>query len=263
MRETPSTYYKLPLFDGLEALNATDYNASFPYHFHPTFNISLVYEGVFKAKLTDKSVSAPPGSILITNPQEIHANPCEKKDRISFFTFYLTPDLLKDPDRNKSLIFTDKVIYDKRIFDQLHRLSLRIRDGHIDDRFEQEFRKALGKLASSYGVAGEDEGTAQKTSTLFSEFLAEQTNEKFSLEEAAKRFGIDKYKFLRLFKHQTGLTPNHYFIFKRIEQSKSLLAEGKDLLSIAIELGFYDAAHFCHHFKKFTGISPLAFGLAT
>jgi AraC-like DNA-binding protein len=38
-----------------------------------------------------------------------------------------------------------------------------------------------------------------------------------------------------------------------------MLLDGKDLLSIAIELGFYDAAHYSNHFKKFTGISPLAF----
>ena len=79
------------------------------------------------------------------------------------------------------------------------------------------------------------------------------------MQEAAGQLGIDKYKFLRLFKSQTGLTPNNYIILKKIEKSKAMLTEGHDLLAVAINLGFYDTAHFCKHFKKFTGTSPVAY----
>jgi transcriptional regulator GlxA family with amidase domain len=94
---------------------------------------------------------------------------------------------------------------------------------------------------------------------LFQELLADEHIEKFSLTEAAKSMGLDKYKFLRLFKDQTGLTPNNYFIYKRIEKSKEMLAEGRGLLKVAVDMGFYDAAHYANHFKKFTGVSPMNF----
>ncbi len=41
-----------------------------------------------------------------------------------------------------------------------------------------------------------------------------------------------------------------------------MLMEGQDLLAVAIDLGFYDTAHFCKHFKKFTGTSPVAYKLS-
>ena len=79
---------------------------------------------------------------------------------------------------------------------------------------------------------------------------------KFSLEKTAKHFGLDKYKFLRLFKQETGLTPNSFVILKRIEKAKKLMTGNDDLLDIAISSGFYDAAHLCREFRKYTGVTP-------
>src|SRR6201999_3812069 len=115
-----SRYYKLSVCDGLEALDALNHSTSFPFHFHPTFNISLVYNGTFQTKLNDKSISAPSGSILITNPQEIHANPFDKEDSVSFFTFYLSPDFLTYCNEDQPVFFDNKAIYDPALFAGLH-----------------------------------------------------------------------------------------------------------------------------------------------
>jgi AraC-like DNA-binding protein len=98
-----------------------------------------------------------------------------------------------------------------------------------------------------------------KKTLLFRNFLEEDNLEKFSLEATAGKFGLNKYKFLRLFKNETGLTPNNYIILKRIEKSKILLQTQDDLLGVAIESGFYDATHFGKHFKKVTGVTPAAY----
>jgi len=257
MKNSLSKYHKLSLCDGLEALNVSHYNIPFPFHYHLTFNISLIYEGIFQAQLNDRFVTAPPGTIMITNPQEIHANPCEKHNRVSFFTFYLTPDFLMHCNNGKPVLFNQKTIYDPGLYNRLHQMSYEINSGDLAARFEEKFVEIVRLLVTEYAASG-DTGENIKTSTLFREFLAEDNLFKFSLPDTAKRFGVDKFKFLRLFKSQTGLTPNNYFLLKRIERSKAMLTEGRDLLSIAIELGFYDAAHFSNHFKKFTGISPRA-----
>ncbi len=121
---------------------------------------------------------------------------------------------------------------------------------------DNEFVKALRTLVSKHSSEAFEE---KKISHHFRKFLDCEPFEKFSLESAAARFGIDKYKFLRLFKAETGLTPNNYIILKRIEKCKELLKSQNDLLGIAIETGFYDATHLCKHFKKITGISPFAY----
>lgn len=257
MKAPSSKFHKLPFCDGLEALDAMHYNISFPAHFHPTFNISLVYDGIFQTKLHSRSISAPSGSILITNPQEIHANPCDKDDRISFFTFYLSREFLSYCNKGKPVSFDQKVIYDDELFACLHNLKLALNEQAPSFDFEANIVKTLYRLASKHSIDGYEPEIS--IPAIFEDILNEENFEKFSLESAARRFGINKFKFLRLFKFQTGLTPNNYFILKRIEKSKIMLREGQDLLSIAIDLGFYDTAHFCNHFKKFTGISPIAY----
>ena len=254
----PSKYYKLPIGEGLEALSVKDYNNSFPSHFHPTYNITLVYDGAFNTKLDDGLIVAPGGAILITNPQEIHSNPFDKHASVSFFTFYVSQDFMEYCNGNKSVFFNQNVIYDHKMFANLHQLALTINVADTFPQYEEELKGVLFELASRYG---NELPTLKDTriQSLFDEFLSEQSLNKFSLEEAAKRFGIDKFKFIRLFKYQTGLTPNNYFILKRIEKSKEMLQQGEELLSIAVQLGFYDAAHYCNYFKKFTGISPVAY----
>jgi len=241
----------------MEALSVKNHRTPFPAHYHPTFNITLVYQGTFHTKLTDKLVLAPTGTILITNPQEIHANPFQKDSNVSFFTFYISEGFLKYCNGNKSVYFRHKVIDDAALFSALHELSLKLVSGVDPAALEGEFKQTFFVLAATHG--SERISSTDESVKLFNELLADGCLEKFSLAEAAKSLAIDKYKFLRLFKDQTGLTPNNYFIYKRIEKSKGMLAEGKGLLSVAIDLGFYDAAHYANHFKKFTGVSPMNF----
>ncbi|MBS1604641.1 MAG: helix-turn-helix transcriptional regulator [Bacteroidetes bacterium] len=249
-----SKYYKLPALGGLEALGATRHRTSFPHHYHDTFNVSLIYEGVFSAKLDDRLITAPTGGIFVTNPLEVHANPCDKKGSVSFFTFYLSQDFVRYCNGGRPVVFNSKVIYDTDLFASLHQLSLLV-DAGLAGSCEEVFRRGFSDLVVRHGSQRPADDGA-RAGRLFAEFLAEENLARFSLQEAADRFGMDKYKFLRLFKDQTGLTPNNYFILKRIERSKSLLAHCDDLLSVAIDLGFYDSAHFSNHFKKFTGVSP-------
>jgi hypothetical protein len=127
MKESLSRYHKLPLCDGLEALYVTHYNTPFPFHYHPTFNVSLIYEGIFQTQLNDRLITAPTGAILITNPGEIHANPFEKGNSVSFFTFYLAQDFMTHCNEGKPVFFDKKAIYDPDLFGRLHQLSMAVR----------------------------------------------------------------------------------------------------------------------------------------
>jgi len=257
-----SKFHKLTICDGLEALATRNYNISFPFHFHQTYNISLVYEGTFRTKVNERSLCALPGSILITNPLEIHSNPCEIDEFASFFTFYVSPDFFSQSTDGKKAFFRDNVIYDEVLFARLHQIALQVENETDAENLEQELNTALHELSFKYAFADKDNSGLINNHSLFEDYLANEDFEKFSLDHSAKQFGIDKFKFLRLFKSQTGLTPNNYVILKRIEKSKEMLFAGHDLLGTAIDLGFYDIPHFSKHFKKFTGIAPSVYSSA-
>lgn len=249
-----NTYYKLPILDGLELFNAKQHSEDFPFHTHNTFNITLVLDQPFCTKLPDRLLQAPCGAIVITNPNEVHATLCESKIGNSFFTFYLSPDVMRRLNGNKAVFFDDKIIYDDALFSQLYKIAASFESGMMHT--ETILVSALTQLIKNHSATLI---LPNKKINLFQQFLQEERFDKFSLEETAKTFGLDKYKFLRLFKQQTGLTPNNFIILKRIEKCKQLLQQQDDLLGIALETGFYDATHLCRYFKKFTGITPQAY----
>jgi len=246
-----STYHKIPILDGLELLNAKKHTIDFPFHTHNNFNITLILNQTFYTKLHDKFLQAPIGTISITNPNEVHATPCDNKLGNSFFTFYVSPDVLKTLNKGRDVFFEDKIIYDHHVFSSFYYLSNHFNNPKVN--FEKELLRILEKLVARYAINLHFE---YKKTALFQSFISENLMEKFSLTDTAKRFGLDKYKFLRLFKHETGLTPNNYILLQRIEKCKKLITKEADLMDVAIETGFYDMAHLSRHFKRFTGVTP-------
>ena len=246
-----NTYHKLPILDGLELLNAKNHTTNFPFHTHDTFNVALILNQTFNVKLVDRFLQAPVGTLSITNPHEVHATPCDNKIGNSFFTFYISPEILKDLNDGNDVFFENKTIYDEELFKTLYHLSVNLNKTNV--HFEKTLLLAINKLVKRYSQP--DVFRTRETS-LFKRFIEEETFKKFSLTDTANNFGINKYKFLRLFKQETGLTPNAFVISKRIEKCKRLLQTESDLLEIAIETGFYDATHLCRYFKRFTGVTP-------
>ena len=249
-----SEYRKLPILDGLELLNAKSHTLDFPFHTHDTFNIALILDTTFNTKLNDKFLKAPKGTLSITNPNEVHATPCDHDLGNSFFTYYVSPEAIKDFNDGQSVFFEDKIIYDQYIFNELSFLSSNYNKENCE--FENRLIATLKLLVLKYASI---KPHSYNTTRLFQAFLNENQFDTFSLDKTATQFGISKYKFIRLFKQETGLTPNNYVLLKKIEKSKKMLKNGKPIFDVAIDCGFYDTSHFYKNFKRFTGVNPLDF----
>ncbi|SHJ09807.1 AraC family transcriptional regulator [Aquimarina spongiae] len=253
-RTNINEYHRLPILDGLELLNVNSCTFDFPFHAHDTFNISLILKNTFNTKLTDRNLQAPVGTICITNPKEIHATPCDNLIGNSFFTFYVSSDVIRKLNQNQNVSFKDKIIYDQNIFNELYFLSLNFNDNNI--HFENILKSTLKKLISKYSTVKE---ISYNTNKFFQNFLDSTSFDTFSLSKTASQFGMSKYKFIRLFKQETGLTPNNFILLKKIEQSKAMLKNGNSIFDVAIDCGFYDNSHFYKNFKRFIGVNPLEF----
>lgn len=245
-------YYQLPILDGLELLNAKSCILDFPFHTHTTFNISLILKNTFETKLTDRLLKAPVGTICITNSNEVHATPCDNYVGNSFFTYYVSPEVIMKLNAGQDVFFDDKIIYDQSIFNELYFLSFNFNKSNV--QLEKRLTLALKSLISKHSA---NRKTSYKTSQLFQSFIDNTSFDTFSLSKTASQFGINKYKFIRLFKQETGLTPNNFILLKKIEQSKKLLKNGTPIFDVAINCGFYDNSHFYKNFKRFIGVNPL------
>jgi YesN/AraC family two-component response regulator len=81
-----------------------------------------------------------------------------------------------------------------------------------------------------------------------------------SLDDIAKQANLSKYHFSRVFKKLTGLSPMEFVKLLKINKAKELLRK-KDLpvLSVAVEVGYFDLRTFERMFKKYTGVTPTAY----
>lgn len=82
-------------------------------------------------------------------------------------------------------------------------------------------------------------------------------SENITLESLAKAAHMNKYYLVHAFRRYTGISPIHYLIQKRIEESQSLLSTTDLTISTISEVvGFSSQSYFAQCFKKNTGESP-------
>jgi len=67
--------------------------------------------------------------------------------------------------------------------------------------------------------------------------------------------GLSPSRFRHFFKEQIGVSIRHYRLWRRV-LGLQIVSQSKSLTEAALDLGFYDLAHFSNHFKKTFGLPP-------
>lgn len=253
---------KLSAFDGIELKEATFHNQIFPEHFHDCYSIGIIEKGIERLSFGGKLILAHSNATVIINPYDVHANSFYDNDTWKYRIIYVSPDVMKYVQKRTGLFNNKTVFFPKQLFDDpcLYQLILNF---HLSPAAAKinNLHSVLIYLLHHYALAKpeNDEFFLQNEITDATRFLQCHSGDKIILDEVAGRYGMDKFKFIRLFKKQTGLTPVSYLLLHRINQSKRLIAERKSIVDVALETGFYDQSHFNHYFKKYIGISPLEY----
>jgi len=244
------------MFDDLEYISVVNQSTSFPKHFHNTFCLSLISSGIEKMEFDGFDFYSESGSISITNPFEVHANPIVDKDIItSFATIYISEDLMKFY-ANGNIIFHNRKIQDYDVTKQFLALiqALKTRDQKIIQEILKLFIFTI-KPYSSHKQTG-------YASLNFAEFdyleehIEHHILEKFDLDELSRITRFNKYGLIKKFKLFTGMSPMNYIVMRKIFSSKSYIDPHTNLTDLAYQYNFTDLAHFSKTFKQYVGIAP-------
>jgi AraC-like DNA-binding protein len=89
------------------------------------------------------------------------------------------------------------------------------------------------------------------------DFIHDNLNKKFSLDELAGISLMSKYHLIRSFKEVYGITPHRFYLREKMRLAGEIIRNrSQNLMEIALSLGYPDLPSFSKQFRKFYRTSP-------
>lgn len=79
-----------------------------------------------------------------------------------------------------------------------------------------------------------------------------------TVHELADLSGLSAWRYSSLFLDHIGLTPKRYLRLIRFRRAIATIQDAAevDWVTVAMDCGYFDHAHFCHDFRAFSGVTP-------
>ncbi len=250
------------------------------YHWHSEYEIIYIIDGEMQLNLDGKELSANKGDVIFIGDRVCHGGH-PKNCIYACFVFDLhlfnTGSNLISKQVNRLLdheikmeryipasltaitgIVCDMVSvmterkegYELVLYGQLYQVIGAFLANHL--YVERKVSNANGKVSSN-----------ARGRTLIKrviEYIEEHYSEPITLTELAKIANMSNKYFCTFFYNYTHRTPIDYVNYYRVECAcEQLHLTNKSIIDIAYDTGFNDASYFTKTFKKYIGITPLAY----
>lgn len=124
------------------------------------------------------------------------------------------------------------------------------------------FLQVIPILLENYAKSNSDTNTPVIPARLSEalDYLQNNFRNPISINELARRHGMNVSGFIRHFKEATGRSPLSYLLNLRLEEARQLLQEDTlSITEIAFQVGFEDSNYFSRIFRRKNGLSPREF----
>ncbi len=92
------------------------------------------------------------------------------------------------------------------------------------------------------------------------DYINDYYDQDLTLHKLAKKFNLNVHYLCKLFTKTTGFSSTEYIHLVRIRKAKELLSDQSlNMTHIAETVGYCDSSYFGKVFKKYVGITPLAY----
>ena len=245
----------------------------FAKHSHDTFSIGAITGGASTCWNRGHSHDVTAGSVVVINPEDVHA--CNPRNGVpwSYQMIYLECDWLRDlqcdigADASGNFaMFADIVPKDAGLYHDLTAMGDALFDGDIDALGKETalvafFTDLHDRLDRKGGLS--DVGAGDNTKMAWAaDFIRSHCVDALSLADICGAVGVSPSHLVRAFKKTYGMTPYAYLINCRIQRARHALRRGDKIVDVALETGFADQAHFQRMFKRLTAITPRLYARA-
>ena len=266
MEQETTIFWHAPDLGNMELLHARYITHSFDRHVHEGYAIGVIEYGAEAFFYRgEKDVTAPAGSIVVVNPNEIHTGHAVTEGGWRYRMFYpgvtwmrqiaseLTGTYWDTPH------FPDAVIYDDEIRAQLVHLHRVLQNSDSSLERGSLAREAFGSLITRYATNATNPLKLTDERAIVNrvrEYLETHLDENTSLEDLAAMVHMSPYHLLRVFRKSVGMPPHAYRNHIRLTQAKAMLAAGTPITDISQAVGYTDQSHFTRRFKAVVGVPP-------
>jgi len=273
--------YPLPLKNFIEIINIymdTDiciiipkHGMDFPekaQHVHDSYEFTIPSSPMPYASLEDKCFSAEKNKILPFNSGQAHGS-FRRMFNIHLISLNVDNDSLNETAysiygksnvcfKQGDYVFSDelkalvKLFIDECINIQPGRqLVLKSLSTQIIVHLLRNINNNMPLLLSS------NYNTAKKNIDKAIEYIRDQYDKEYSLEEAANLAHLTPYHFIKTFKNYTGKTPYEYLMIIKINRAKELLSSHSlSITEVCFICGFNSLSNFTTFFKRKVGVTP-------
>jgi AraC-like DNA-binding protein/mannose-6-phosphate isomerase-like protein (cupin superfamily) len=253
---------------------------TYPWHFHPEFEILYVIEGTGTSFVADSIETFESGDLALIGSNlphfwrsdEIYMNNIDNL-RIKYIVIQFPPDFLKDeiinyPEFHSIGELLKRASHGIRFSpDFVMKISKKLKKILRISGFEriillQELLQELAKTKAYKLLAGElyqneSHSFTNLRLTKVMQFLNTNYQRKIELDKVAGIANLHPAAFCRFFKEKTGKSLSEFVNDLRIGYACRLIIDGKLSVSqISFESGFNNLSNFNRTFKKHTGFTP-------
>ena len=229
-------------------------------HSHAHFSIGAITGG-HSHYLNQRSLQeVGPGSLVLMNPEEVHAcNPIADQPW-SYLMFYLDTDWLRSQQEEAGLgsefrPFDMTASRDPLLYQGLQHLHHQLVQAPDPLAREVACHLFSRQLLARLTPARWDDRPPQHLQRA-AELMQDDSASPLSLSQLSAVAGLTPSHFVRAFSQHYGMTPHAYLLDRRIRHARSLLRQGQPLAEVALASGFADQAHFQRQFKRRVAATP-------
>lgn len=243
-------------------------------HFHDGFEIYVALSDDSKYVFEDETYCMKRGCLVMTSNTELHRTIAPMSGTYERYIVSFLPEYIENMGMEKEI--TNAFIHRPNSWyrciqlsnQQLEELLASIRQLENYITIENCYGKELIKklilaqilvLCNQYFASNDEEPLLWVTSEhLRSAFvyIREHIKENILLDDLSTSLFMSKRQMIRVFKKETGMTPNEYITMCRIMKSREYLIKGEPILKVCEMVGYSDESHFIRTFKKIMGITP-------
>ncbi|PEK98833.1 AraC family transcriptional regulator [Bacillus sp. AFS017336] len=243
---------------GITALSASITDFKYKKHSHKEYAIGVTLRGIQQYNLDGSLQLSHQNGIMLFNPEQAHDGMAHDESGLDYVMLYIDPQLLLEVIEKKDIVrFTTPIIYDYILEQKILSLTNAIFTGK-DEALCSELLVSLTEdllqtnLSTDYKKDNVLVGKAK-------DMIHTNLESVLRLEDICKELNLSKFKFIRLFKAHTGISPYQYFLNYKIEHAKQLIEKNRDIYSAVTECGFVDLTHLNKHFKNVYGTTAFEY----